>query len=199
MRCRFNLDGFEGAYCGGNVWIWQMNSLAWRRWCTASTSTWMYGKLLSGRNCVAKENQGTVRILSLWQWWGQQLRSVTFRRRYRLCAPCFFDGVVKSRATWRRLSAIQKICLREDWKFICTLTFEGHAKALAKAEKLVKYAIVSMDTKDEPAAASKDEPANKKIRIEDPEVGHAGPSGTVCDINSIVNGEKLSDLHINFA
>ena len=52
---------------------------------------------------------------------------------------------------------------------------------------------------DEPAAASKDEPANKKIRIEDPEVGHAGPSGTVCDINSIVNGEKLSELHINFA
>ena len=79
----------------------------------------------------------------------------------------------------------------------------------------MKHAIASKDTKDEPAAASKDEPAvaskdepaaaskdepaNEKIRIEDPEVGHAGPSGTVCDIDSIVNGEKLSDPHINFA
>ena len=34
----------------------------------ACTSTRTYEKLLSGRNCVAKENQGTVRILSLWQW-----------------------------------------------------------------------------------------------------------------------------------
>ena len=58
----------------------------------------------------------------------------------------------------------------------CTLTFERHAKDLAKADKLVKYTIApspaaSKGIKDEPAAASKDEPANKKIRIEDPEVG----------------------------
>ena len=43
-------------------------------------------------------------------------------------------------------------------------------------------------------AANKDEPANKKIRNEDPEVGLA-----LCDIDSTVNGEKLSDLHISFA
>ena len=92
-----------------------------------------------------------------------------------------------------------------------------------KAEKLVKYALsaiiaaskeaskdtrdkpvaaskeASKDTYDEPAAASKDEPANAKVKIQDPEAVRAGPSGTICDIDSIVNGDKLSDLHINFA
>ena len=93
----------------------------------------------------------------------------------------------------------------------CTVTFEGNAKDLAKVKRLVKYALTqntaaSKSAKDDSVAAkdesvapkdTKDQPASKRIRIEDTEVKHVGPSSSVYDIDCIDNGEKLSDLHIN--
>ena len=64
------------------------------------------------------------------------------------------------------------------------LTFQGDAKGIAKVSKLVSYTLSLR-----PEAAIKDEPPKKKITQD----------GSVSETESIISGEKLSDLHINFA
>lgn len=70
----------------------------------------------------------------------------------------------------------------------CMLTFEGSSKDVAKATRLVKYALSS--------STEKDEPPKKKVKYE----SQGGSTDEVNSIlDSIISGDKLSDLHINFA
>ena len=69
----------------------------------------------------------------------------------------------------------------------CMLTFRGEAKDIEKIRKLVRYALSLR-----PEAATEDEPPNKKIKFDTQD-------GSVCETEGILSGDKLSDLHINFA
>ena len=69
-------------------------------------------------------------------------------------------------------------------KIPCMLTFEGDRKDVAKARRLVRYALFAS-----PEVATKDEPSRKKIK-------HDNSSN---ETKGIITGEKLSDLHINHA
>ena len=71
----------------------------------------------------------------------------------------------------------------------CMLIFEGGAKDVAKVSKLVEYALSLSSV---PEAATKDEPPKKRKRSESQDTAAS-------EIESIISGEKLSDLHINFA
>ena len=66
----------------------------------------------------------------------------------------------------------------------CMLTFEGDRKDVAKARRLVRYALFTS-----PEAATKDEPPKKKIKYDN----------SSNETKGIITGEKLSDLHINHA
>ena len=70
----------------------------------------------------------------------------------------------------------------------CVLTFRGGAKDIAKVSKLVSCALSLRPE----AATGKDEPPKKKIMCDTQD-------GSVGETEGIISGEKLSDLHINFA
>ena len=74
------------------------------------------------------------------------------------------------------------------------LTFEGGAKDIAKASKLVRYALSmspEASTKEpNPEAPSKDEPPKKKMKHDSKDDGTS---------SKLISNEKLSDLHINLA
>ena len=63
-------------------------------------------------------------------------------------------------------------------------TFEGDVKDVAKAGRLVRYALFSS-----PEAATKDELPPQKIKHDN----------STNETEGIITGEKLSDLHINHA
>ena len=122
----------------------------------------------------------------------------------------FAVAVVKSRVTvghiQRKISSICSMFLRHGGTINCrvtasrrysrdlpqgglevpyVLTFQGGAKDIAKVSKLVSYALSLC-----PEAATKDEPPKKKCDTQD---------GSDSKSEGIISGEKLSDLHINFA
>ena len=70
----------------------------------------------------------------------------------------------------------------------CLLKFEGDVKYVAKAEKLIKYALSTSTTRNE------NEPTKKKKKLENATDVNSSP-----ETESIVCGRNLSDLHINFA
>ena len=69
----------------------------------------------------------------------------------------------------------------------CLLTFKGTMKDIAKITRLVKYALSS------PTDASDEQPPKKKKRCDSPD------STSCAEAEGVIIGEKLSDIHINFA
>ena len=69
-------------------------------------------------------------------------------------------------------------------KIPCMLTFEGDRKDVAKASRLVRYALFSS-----PEVATKEEPSKKRKK-------HDNSTNYT---NGIITGKKLSVLHINHA
>ena len=69
----------------------------------------------------------------------------------------------------------------------CQLTFKGTMKDIAKITRLVKYTLSS------PNDASDEPPPKKKTRCDSPD------SSSCAEAEGVIIGEKLSDVHINFA
>ena len=124
----------------------------------------------------------------------------------------FAVAVVKSRVTVghipRKISSICSMFLRHGGTINCRvtasrrysrdlpqgglevlymLTFQGGAKDIVKVSKLVSYTLSLC-----PETATKDEPPKKKIKCDTQDGSDSKSEG-------IISGEKLSDLHINFA
>ena len=69
----------------------------------------------------------------------------------------------------------------------CLLTFKGTMKDIAKIIRLVNYTLSS------PNDASDEPPPKKKPRCDSPD------SSSCAEAEGVIIGEKLSDVHINFA
>ena len=111
------------------------------------------------------------RILSMGQWWGQQLQPITLQRRI-ICVlhVSWWGGAVKCQVTAPK--HYLEYLPHGDWKILQPKVQRPHKRPY-KSNNLVKYAHSSKSSSQQGyqlRITSCIQPANKKIRIEEPEV-----------------------------